>query len=107
MSKLLRVGGKDYATGLAHAASVNDRGEVAVENVLGKTDLFKRQDFVASETAELIIPGGDIPKGAAYYGIYVARNNDARQFALKVDTSVESSGFGQPAEYLRETYKFK
>lgn len=107
MSKFLGVGGKDYTSGVANVASVNDRGEVAVENVLGKNILFDKQDFVASETSVMLIPWGDIPKGAAYYGIYVSRNHDSRVFNLMVETTVDSRHFSQPAGYLRAAYKFK
>jgi len=105
MSKLLRIGGKDYATGLAHAANVNSGGELGFANTIGQLTVVEEQSLGAQESVEVTLTDNDIPKGTTYIGYFLGKNSDSVILSLTID-SAEGNSFSRFVRFNSKTIDF-
>lgn len=103
--KFIGIGGVDYPSQEAKALQVNDHGELGVANVLGRTVVLDAKAVAdgASETFEASY--NNIPKGAAYVGIFVASSSNTAAFDIEYSCSMGSS-FGHGARFFTNNYSF-
>lgn len=105
MSKLLRVGGKDYITGIAHAASVNSDGDLGFANVLGQLTILEYQTVASGASVEITLTNNDIPNGTMYIGYFLGKTAAQLPASLTIDSSHNNS-FGRTSNYIRKTIDF-
>lgn len=101
----LGIGGVNYATEEAKALQVNERGELATENVLKRELILQEESVSPAAPFTHTIAAADIPKGAGYIGIYIA-SLSVREFSLTYEVS-RRNDFGVIARFMQQTYDFR
>lgn len=105
MSNLLKVGGKDYKTGLAHAASVNSDGDLGFANTIGQHTILEYQTVPGESSVEATLTNAEIPKGTTYIGYFLGKTVEELPVSLTIDSAVSNS-FGRNSSYVRKTIDF-